>query len=288
MGWCLWSDRPSVRRIGRNADTQPADRPALHPRGRCPTQRAIFAVVNTNQLPWFACLQVRKAAVQAVAVANDTLEVILSRTRDVNEGVRVAALNVIREKVKVQVLPITIRTQLLDQVRLCVCVSARLVRWSVRWFLGWFGGVRLVYGDFLRRWLFLVVSQHVRAQGVSGCLPCNFCVNSPVCWPCAYFSQALRDSAPAVSAAGVSLYTHWLQDEAHNDVAEFLTLFDVENLEDDSAAIVRNIIRCVRRPINHSARATRATITKPSARRLTPILACYGRRRWLQFGECGG
>ena len=83
----------------------------------CPTQRAIFAVVNTNQLPWFACLQVRKAAVQAVAVANDTLEVILSRTRDVNEGVRVAALNVIREKVKVQVLPITIRTQLLDQVR---------------------------------------------------------------------------------------------------------------------------------------------------------------------------
>eukprot|EP00750_Incisomonas_marina_P033132 INCI9580.2.p1 GENE.INCI9580.2~~INCI9580.2.p1 ORF type:complete len:823 (+),score=185.98 INCI9580.2:121-2589(+) len=60
-------------------------------------------------------VQVRKAAVQAVAVSDTTLDVILSRTRDVNEGVRVAALGVVMQDIPMTVLPIATRTKILDQ-----------------------------------------------------------------------------------------------------------------------------------------------------------------------------
>mgnify|MGYP000450799514 CR=1 FL=1 len=60
-------------------------------------------------------IQVRKAAVQAIAVTQQTLATILSRTRDVNDGVRAAVLDVVRESIPMPVLPIATRTKLLDQ-----------------------------------------------------------------------------------------------------------------------------------------------------------------------------
>ena len=62
-----------------------------------------------------ASVQVRKAAVQAVAVSDATLGAILSRTRDINDSVRVAALGIVRESIPMTVLPIATRTKLLDQ-----------------------------------------------------------------------------------------------------------------------------------------------------------------------------
>jgi hypothetical protein len=61
-------------------------------------------------------VQVRCAAVRRVAVTNATLSMVLARARDVNAGVRAAALDVVRTSIPMPALPIAARTGLLDQV----------------------------------------------------------------------------------------------------------------------------------------------------------------------------
>ena len=116
-------------------------------------------------------VQCRRAAVQTVAVTKHTLDAILSRTRDVSDGVRATVLDVVREMVPLTVLPIAKRTRLLD--------------------------------------------------------------------------QALRDNAESVRAAGTRLCIHWLNENANNDVLEFLNFLDVENLQRDTTSIVRCLISLI-------------------------------------------